>query len=736
MTAPRKGRTQSIVRLAARHPWWTIAVWVVVLLGMLAAIFNLLSTATTTDQGFTVTPESMVAQHLLDQKMHQPTRIVEIAILQSKTLTVDDPAFRAAVTQFVQSVAKLGPDAIDFKNGVPQIASYYTSQNESFVSQDRHATIVPMTLAGDLGAADAHIGAIHDLADSEAAKSGMQIQIAGPASVSQDFKQIAEKDLRHGETLGIAIALAILLIVFRTVGAAWIPIVVALGSIGISVGIVALVGQLYQLSFFVTNMISMIGLAVGIDYTLFITARFREERASGLGKVDAIVKAGNTAGKAVLFSGITVILALLGIVLVPTTVFLSLGLGAVIAVAVTLVASVTLLPAILSLSDRFVDAWRLPLPGARGSRVNQPSGFWHTVSHAVMRHPWPALIVSAALLISAAVPYFQISTGSGGVSTLPNGAPSKSAFLTLEKEFPNAMGSLSSADIVIDGQANSPAVLAGVQRLKAEIAKNSVFGETQYATSSDGTLGLLSAVITVDGASKAATEAVSNLRNQLIPDAQIPAKVYVGGQTAQELDFLNLSNHWTPIVIAIVLCLSFILLTVVFRSLVVPIKAIILNLLSVGTAYGLLVLVIQKGFLIHLFGFQQVNTIETWIPVFLFSILFGLSMDYEVFLLSRIRERYDQTHMNTESVAFGVRSTGGIITGAALIMVAVFAGFASGSLTMFQQLGFGLGVAIFVDATVVRVILVPAAMRLLGDANWYLPKALHWLPDLRTQLRE
>jgi RND superfamily putative drug exporter len=238
----------------------------------------------------------------------------------------------------------------------------------------------------------------------------------------------------------------------------------------------------------------------------------------------------------------------------------------------------------------------------------------------------------------------------------------------------------------------------------------------------------------VGATTDAAAEGIRDLRRRDIPAAGIPAEVFVGGDTAFNVDFFNLTDTWQPIVFAFVLALSFVLLTIVFRSVVVPVKAIILNLLSVGAAYGLLVLVFQRGFAADILGFQKVEVIEAWIPLFLFSVLFGLSMDYEVFLLSRIRERYDQTRNNEESVAFGLRSTASIITGAALIMVAVFAGFALGDLVMFQQLGFGLGVAVFVDATVIRSILVPSTMKMLGSFNWYLPRFLHWLPDFRAEV--
>jgi len=345
-------------------------------------------------------------------------------------------------------------------------------------------------------------------------------------------------------------------------------------------------------------------------------------------------------------------------------------------------------------------------------------------------------VAAAGLLMAAAIPYFSINTGFSGVSTLPDSLPAKQAFLTLDREF--SAGLISPAQVVIDGQVNSPQVQQGIERLKSIAAGDPAFGNPTYEVNAAGDLALVELPVAGDPNSNQAEQAVKRLRHDYVPQAfsGVPARVLVGGDIASNLDGFDMLARYTPIVFAFVLGLSFILLLVVFRSIVVPIKAVIMNLLSVGAAYGLLVLVTQEGVGAGLFGFQQVESIEAWLPIFLFAVLFGLSMDYHVFLLSRMRERYDQTHDNTEAVVFGVRSTGRLITGAALIMVAVFAGFAAGDLVMFQEMGFGAGVAVLLDATIVRSILVPASMRLLGDWNWYLPSVLRWLPDMRVEAAE
>jgi RND superfamily putative drug exporter len=347
-----------------------------------------------------------------------------------------------------------------------------------------------------------------------------------------------------------------------------------------------------------------------------------------------------------------------------------------------------------------------------------------------MARPVTSLILAAGILVVAAVPLVGIRTGVSGISTYPDTIQSKQAFTVLARDFSG--GLTSPAQIVIDGDVRSPAVTAAIGRLQADLAADRAFGPSTVQTNRAGDLALVSVPVNGDPNSQAATAAVRHLRTVTIPAAfdGTGARVLVGGQTAGFIDFVDLTHWYTPLAIALVLGLSVLLLLVVFRSVVLPLLGVALNLLSVGAAYGLLVLVFQHGIGAGLLGFQQVDTIQAWLPLFLFSVLFGLSMDYQVFLLSRIQERYGRTGDTRDAVAFGLRTTGGIITGAAVIMVAVFAGFAAGRLVELQQTGFGLAVAVLIDATLVRSVLVPAAMRLLGKWNWYLPRWLGWLPQL------
>jgi putative drug exporter of the RND superfamily len=374
-----------------------------------------------------------------------------------------------------------------------------------------------------------------------------------------------------------------------------------------------------------------------------------------------------------------------------------------------------------------MNALRVPLPG-RGRR-----GLWPRVADAVMRRPRMSLAAGVALLVALAVPYLGINTGSSGVSTLPESFQSKRAFERLEDAF--GPQQTATAEIVVAGDLDAAEVTRAIASLQASLRRDDRFGKLS-TTSNDGRhAALVSAAVDGDPMGTRAVSAVRDLREDYIPEAfrGVPAEALVTGATAGEIDFYDVAGRYQPIVVGFVLGLSFLLLLLAFRSIVAPATAIVMNLLSVGAAYGLLVVVFQHGIGTGVLGFQQVETIEAWLPLFLFTVLFGLSMDYHVFMLSRIRERYEQSGDTDDAVSFGIRSTARIVTGAALIMVAVFGGFATGELVMFQQMGFGLAVAVLLDATLVRSVLVPATMKLLGPWNWYLPRPLRRLPALRAE---
>ncbi|MFZ0625265.1 MAG: MMPL family transporter [Acidimicrobiia bacterium] len=721
--------TESMARGSARRPWLTVALWIV-LIGIAGALSSqLLGDALTTSIEFTDRPESAQAQTLIDQ-VRGGEDDTEFVVVTSDTTSVSEPEFASFVGEIQAEVSGL--------SGVTSVGSFLTSDGP--VAPSGKTALLPVTIGqADHDAVGDVAALVKTTVNGIDAPDAISAHVAGQATLNNDFNRISEEDLRTGEMIGVAVALVVLVFVFGTVASGVIPIILGVVSIAIAMGLAAIVGQAFDLSFFITNMITMIGLAVGIDYSLFIVSRYREERAAGFEKVDAIGRAGATATRAVFFSGMTVVLALVGMLLLPNTLFRALGIGAILVVVVAVAASLTLLPAVLSLMGDRIYSLRV----RRRASLDSKSRVWDRVTRLVMGRPVVSLVLSAGILLVAASSFLSMETGLAGVSTLPDDIESKQAFEILQSEFSG--GLTSPVEIVVSGE--GAGVLA--TSLQSAIVEAGSFGPSQLDQASDAGTAILSVSLLDDVTSNDSKALVRRLRNEIIPDtlgatpvadgASRP-QVFVGGETAINVDFVDQTARYTPIVFAVVLGLSFLLLLLAFRSVVIPGKAIAMNLLSVGASYGLVVAFFQKGVgpfwvkdIASFLGFGQVESIEAWLPLFMFSVLFGLSMDYHVFLLSRIKERWDQTGDNTESVAYGLRSTGALITGAAVIMVAVFAGFASGRLVSFQQMGFGLAVAVLLDATIVRTVLVPASMKLLGRWNWYLPSWLEWLPNVSVE---
>jgi putative drug exporter of the RND superfamily len=647
----------------------------------------------------------------------------DLIVVRSDTLTVDDRRFRAKVTGLAEEIRSETVIPLDL---------YYEPRAPSLVSRDRDAALLPVALVGN-GEADVEdVIAQVERADEDPL---FEVEITGEFTVDRDLSQLSQDDLRTGELqFGLPVALIVLLLVFGTVIAGLIPLLMALVSIVVALGLTALVGQAFDLSVFTINMLSGMGLALGIDYALFVVSRYREERVHGREQYAAIEATGGSASRAVFFSGIAFVLAMTGLLLVPDTVFRSLATGAILVGIVSVLAALTLLPALLGLLGDRINALRLPVLGRTAEAGTAREGrVWSAVVRGVMRRPVVTLVLSVGLLLALAVPVLDLTYGFVGIRTMPDRFPAKQGFVAIEQEF--GIGTTDSAEIVVDGDVTSQEVRRAVQSLVQRLEADPAFRRPDVGYYPERRLVDIEALLAGDSRDERAYDAVERLRDQYVPASfeGVDARVLVTGETAESIDYFALVRHWVPIVFAFVLSLSFVLLTVAFRSIVVPVKAILLNLLSVGAAYGLLVLVFQKGIGNELFGFQQVEAIEAWVPLFLFSVLFGLSMDYHVFLLTRIRERFLRTGDNTDSVAHGVASTARMVTGAALIIIAVFSGFARGDLIMFQQMGFGVAVSLLIDATIIRSLVLPASMKLLGTWNWYLPSWLDWLPDLHIE---
>ena len=722
--------TKSLAEVSARHPKRTIGAWLLVLIAAFVIVGTLFDGTLTTEYHFFSNPESKRADALLEKRLRGPADVREVVIVRSTGMTVDDIAYREFVEGIRTEIDGLGDKS------VASVTSYFQTGDESMVSGDRMTTILPLVMAGKFIDAESNVEEVIEIVDRTNNAGGFEVFITGESTFSRDFVKGNQEDAEKGEAFGIPIAMVILAVVFGAIAAAVLPMVLALASIIIAFGVILVIGQVIQLQVFVQNILTMIGLAVGIDYSLFIVSRFREERARGLEKLDAISVTGATASRAVLFSGVTVVVAVLGLLIVPHRVFFSIGLGMVLVVIIAVIASLTFLPAILSVMGDGVNRLRIPLSNRQKSPADRQGGVWDRVTYSIMRRPVISLVIAGGLLIAAAVPYFDINTGTSGVSELPDEFQAKQGFLVLQKEF--GFGLNAPAEVVIDAQVETASVQEAVQRLNAFLGADAAFGPPSIQVNEAGDLALLSVPLVGGPATEESISSVRTLRSQYIPQAfsGVAANVLVTGTTADEIDFIDLGRQYLPITIGLVLALSFVLLILVFRSLVIAANAIIMNLLSVGSAYGILVLVWQKGVGNEIFGFPQVDVIQAWLPLMLFAILFGLSMDYQVFLISRIRERYVETHNNEESVAYGLRSTAGLITGAALIMVAIFGGFAAGDLIPVSQFGFGMAVAILLDATVVRIVLVPSTMKLLGRRNWYLPALLNWLPEIQVERPE
>ncbi len=678
-------------------------------------------TGFTTEATATNSPQSeRASDRLVAAFPPDPQRAVtDLVVVRSARLSVNNEGYHTFVDSLVRAVRDTG--------GVRTAVTYYDSTDRALVSADRHAMLVRLNIPDNKDA-----GAVIDAVRHADADPGFTVAITGNSTRDHDFNELSERDLRNGELrFGIPAALVILLLVFGTLVAGLVPLLMAIVAITTALGLVALLTQLVELSIFTTNMLTGMGLALGIDYALFVISRYREERGHGRTPDDAIVAAGATASRAVLFSGSAFVIAMFGLLLVPSSIFRSLAAGAILVGVTSLAVALTLLPALLGLLHDRVDAGRLPIVGRRSMERDNPEGrFWGAIIDRVLRRPGLSLAIATVALLALALPALGLKIGTSGVSTLPNDLAAKQGYLALQHDF--AAQTADPVHVLVAVQSGQAA--PALQQLRDQLDADPRFGPGQIRTGIGGVADLV-VPVRGDPAGKKAVAAVRDLREHLVPAAfhGTSADPLVGGSTSETVDYLDNVTSPAPLVFAFVLGLSFVLLTIAFRSIAVALTAIVLNLLSVGAAYGLLVLVFQHGVGAGVLGFQTVDAVEAWVPLFLFAVLFGLSMDYQVFLLSRIRERYDQGADTAASVRWGVASTARIITGAALIIVAVFAGFAAGDLVMFQQMGFGIAVALLIDATIIRSVVLPSAMVLLGDRNWYLPTWLTWLPHLEVE---
>ena len=582
-------------------------------------------------------------------------------------------------------------------------------------------------------------GYTDDIRKHLVAPRGVDAYVSGQPAIEGDLDPIFSRDLKKGESIAIPIALLVLLAVFGLSLAATIPFLFAAATITGTLGIVFIFAHYMTMATYVTNLVQLIGLGIAIDYSLLIVYRFREELAEGGSKDDAIARTMATAGRAVIFSGATVAIGLALLLFMPLPFMRSMGVGGFLIPLVSIIAAATLQPALLSVygrrgtkrvhvADWLRRRWRVPLPHLAGPDVEH--GFWARLARAIMRRPLAFFAAGAALLIAAAVPVFALQLTPGSAQGIPQTPQSVRGLNVLRAAV--GPGALSPTQIVIDsgrpGGVRSPELQAAVRRLGTELQGDPEVSFVQSGTTSryidaSGRYEQLIVAGRREYGDEPSQHFVDRLRDRIIPAAGFPHAVDVlaGGGPPQGVDFLTRSYDVFPWLVLAVLVLTYLLLLRAFRSVLLPLKAVLLNLLSVGASYGMLVVFFRWGLGDALAGLYQFPQIEGWIPIFLFAMLFGLSMDYEVFLVTRMRETWDEEHDNVRAVSYGLERTGLIVTAAAIVMVAAFSGFVAGSVVGLQQFGIGLAVAIFVDATIVRALLVPSLMAVFGRWNWWLP---------------
>jgi uncharacterized membrane protein YdfJ with MMPL/SSD domain len=666
--------------------------------------------------------EARDAEQALEDAGMRPTE--EVVFVQSDELTIEDPEFQAAVEDVTGRISQI--------RHVENVESPLTGDGE--VSADGHAALVGFEIAGDsMETKDRVVPTLDATAAVQADHPDLAIEQFGGASSNEAIDKVIKDDLGKAGMLSIPITLIILIITFGTLVAAGLPLLIGLTSVMAALGMVSITSQLVPADTNLPAVVLLIGLAVGVDYSLFYLRREREERAAGRSERGSLEAAAATSGRAVLISGVTVIVAMAGMFISGDPSFVSFAWGTILVVAIAVFASLTILPAMLSwLGDR-VEKGRVPLIGRR--RPAGESRFWTALTGRVMRRPALAILLAGGLLVALAIPALQLKSVTSNVDDFPQDVPVIQTYNKVKQVFPTE-GITSTVVVEADDVRSGPAA-AGIDELLAEVEGSDAFRPgTEVLYSEDGTVARINIPTPGNGTDAASTDALYDLRDEIIPATVGGVEgttVNVTGEAADSEDFANNLDSRLPLIFAFVFGLAFLLLLVTFRSIVIPIKAIVLNLLSVGAAYGVLVLVFQNGNLESLLGFTSNGGVTNWLPLFLFVVLFGLSMDYHVFILSRVKELYDRGMPTDEAVSRGISTTAGTVTSAAIVMVGVFSVFVTLAFIDFKELGLGLAVAVLIDATIIRGVLLPASMKVLGDWNWYLPSWLEWLPRVGAE---
>lgn len=667
-----------------------------------------------------------------EQAIHDagfPDQAGEQVLVQGRgSLKPGDPRFAAAVRDVTTRLRAT--------RHVSDVRSPLLAANAGQLSRDGRSALVTFKIDGDDHAAADRVDAtLAATAAAQARHPGLRIEQFGSASADKALSHSMDADFQRAEVLSIPITLVILVLAFGALVAAGLPLLLAVTAVMGTIGLLGPVSQLMALDKQISSVVLLVGLAVGVDYCMFYLRREMEERDAGRGADAALHAAAATSGRAVLISGVTVMVAMGGMFLAGNAVFESFAVGTILVVAVAVVGSLTVLPAMLSfLGEKgWTEKGRVPYVAKLRHRTKGESRIWGAVVDRVLRRPLLSVALSAGLLVALAIPALGMHTVNPGLAGMSRDLPIMRTYDRIQAAFP---GGPEPANVAIEAaDVDAPAVRAAIASLKRRAAATEGLGQPITVTDNPRhTLALVDVPLAGNGTDGVSEAALARLRDDVIPATigrVAGAKANVTGMTAGSKDFNDTMKSHLPLVFGFVLGLTFLLLLVTFRSLIVPIKAIVLNLLSVGASYGVLTLIFQDGHGEGLLGFRSVGGIVSWLPLFLFVILFGLSMDYHVFIVSRIREAVAGGMSTDRAVSLGIKQTAGVVTSAAVVMVAVFAVFATLSMLDFKMMGVGLAVAILIDATIVRAVLLPATMKLLGDRNWYLPRGLSWLPSLR-----
>jgi uncharacterized membrane protein YdfJ with MMPL/SSD domain len=721
--AARAGRWSAHHRKKAILGWFAFVILATVIGGMVGQ-----KTLADEDMG---NGQSKQADQILEAAGF-PDQTGESVLVQGKgDLKVGDQRYATIVDDVV---ATLG----DTKH-VAEVENPLAKGNEGNISADGRSTLVTFELPGDEDAAKDRVDpSLAAVADLQKAHPEVELAQFGDASAEAEISKAFEEDFQKAEFISLPITLVILLIAFGALVAAGLPLLLGFTAVLGTIGLLGPISQLHALDQSVASVVLLVGLAVGVDYSMFYLRREMEERDAGRGPEAALEAAAATSGRAVLISGFTVMAAMAGMFLAGNAVFVSFGIGTILVVAVAVIGSLTVLPAMLSWLGQkgWTEKGRVPWVAKRRHKTKGESKVWGAILDRVLKRPLLSAILAGGLLLALSIPALSMKTVNPGVEGLPRDLQVMQSYDKIQAAFPG--GNIPAVTVIRAPDVTTPEVEAAIADLQERaIATGELMPPSNVEVNPDKTVATVTLGVQGNGTDDASDHSLAVLREQVIPATvgRLPdTEVNVTGFTAGSKDFNDAMKSHLPLVFAFVLTLAFILLLVTFRSIVVPIKAIVLNLLSVGAAYGILKLVFQDGRLEGVLDYQSVGGITSWLPLFLFVILFGLSMDYHVFILSRVREAVDRGMRTDEAVAHGIKSTAGVVTSAAAVMVAVFAIFATLSMLEFKQMGVGLAAAILIDATIVRAVLLPATMKLLGERNWWLPEKLNWLPKFEHEV--